>query len=119
MRTISTFYYTILHNLYYLYALLILHSYFQKRKLFELKEVSQGVKFYMFYDDVKKELYISLPVEKIVVKLDPSKNPILIDQVAGTGEHCKGNNPCGDNGKAVDAQLTYPKVVLKTYFYNY
>ena len=66
----------------------------------------------MFYDDVKNELYISLPVEKIVVKLDPSKNPILIDQVAGTGEHCKGNNPCGDNGKAVDAELTYPKVVL-------
>ena len=64
----------------------------------------------MYYDDIKKELYISLPMEKIVVKLDPSKNPILIDQVAGTGEHCKGNNPCGDNGKAVEAQLTYPKV---------
>ena len=85
---------------------------FQKRKLLELSEVSMGGKFYMYYDDIKKELYISLPMEKIVVKLVPSKNPILIDQVAGTGEHCKGNNPCGDNGKAVEAQLTYPKVLL-------
>ena len=77
-----------------------------------------GGKFYMYYDDIKKELYISLPMEKIVVKLDPSKNPILIDQVAGTGEHCKGNNPCGDNGKAVEAQLTYPKVCTTALFRN-
>ena len=75
-----------------------------------------GVKSYMLFDNLKNELYVSLPAEKLVVKLNPSKNPILINPVAGTGESCKGNNPCGDNGKALNAHLSYPKVIKTKYF---
>ena len=85
----------------------------QKRKLFDLQEASMGVKFYMLYDIFREELYISLPTEKLVIKLDPSKNPIQINPVAGTGDLCKGNNPCGDGGQALQAHLTYPKVILR------
>ena len=69
-----------------------------------------GMKFYMIFDVKERLLYISLPAEKLIVKVDPAKNPILINPVAGTGDLCRGNNPCGDEGLAIKAHLTYPKV---------
>ena len=71
-----------------------------------------GMKFYMVFDKKEKLLYISLPAEKLIVKVDPAKNPILINPVAGTGDPCLGNNPCGDEGLAIKAHLTYPKVMV-------
>ena len=75
-----------------------------------MQEASMGMKFYMVFDVKERLLYISLPAEKLIVKVDPAKNPILINPVAGTGDLCRGNNPCGDEGLAIKAHLTYPKV---------
>lgn len=72
-----------------------------------------GVKFYLHF--ALNELYISLPAEKIVVKLDPRKHPLKPVPVAGNGQACKGNSACGDNANALKAQLTYPKVNISVY----
>ena len=74
-----------------------------------------GVKFYLFFDMIENELFVSLPAEKLIFKLgisnqDESANIIPL---AGNGQTCKGNGQCGDNGEAVKASLTYPKVKIE------
>ena len=78
----------------------------------------------MHYDVYKRLLYISLPNEKIVIKLQPNiqenqmqeetvenTNPASYTRVAGVvGKTCIGNKVCGDGGLAIHALLTYPKV---------
>ena len=81
---------------------------FQKRKLFDLQEASMGVKFYLYYDSIEEKVFVSMPAEKVVIKLEPKEMEITL--VAGTSQACKGNLGCGDSGKAKEAQLSYPKV---------
>ena len=71
-----------------------------------------GVKFYLFFDALRNELYVSLPAEKLVFKLDivGVEETAKIIPLAGNGQTCKGNGLCGDNNEAVKASLTYPKV---------
>ena len=77
----------------------------------------------MHYDVYSKNLYVSLPNEKIVVKIRPNTktdpdSPMLENSsnktyeiIAGiVGKTCIGNKICGDGGLAVEAMLTYPKV---------
>ena len=77
----------------------------------------------MHYDVYSQILYVSLPNEKIVIKIEPNakNDPVspMTDSssnktyqiVAGVvGKTCIGNKICGDGGLAVDAMLTYPKV---------
>ena len=100
------------------------HSSFQVKVLLKLHVTSSGVRYYMHYDVYHELLYISLPNEKIVVKIQTNigknANPDLaietVDQdsytiVAGViGEACIGNKICGDGGLATRAMLAYPKV---------
>ena len=58
------------------------------------------------------ELIVSLPAEKLILKLDISglTETTNIIPLAGNGQTCKGNGLCGDGDEAVKASLTYPKV---------
>ena len=77
----------------------------------------------MHYDVFSQLLYVSLPNEKLVVKIRPNHennpfSPIMentknktFEIIAGImGKTCIGNKICGDGGLAVDATLAYPKV---------
>ena len=92
--------------------------------LFQLRITSSGVRYYMHYDVYKHFLYVSLPNEKLVIRMQPEKESNLSAQrtenissekyeiVAGIiGKTCIGNKKCGDGGLAVDATLAYPKVI--------
>jgi hypothetical protein len=70
-----------------------------------------GVRFYLYFDSSRKYLYVSLPAEKVIIKLDPAKKPIEFKPVAGNGQSCRGNGVCGDESKALEAKLSYPKVI--------
>ena len=109
-------------------------SSFQVKVLLKLRVTSSGVRYYMHYDIYHELLYISLPNEKIVVKIQTNdgKNDMpdlpmeTVNQdsytiVAGViGEACIGNKICGDGGLATRATLAYPKVSnlvqIKFYF---
>ena len=83
----------------------------------------------MHYDAYEKHLFVSLPNEKLVIRIQPSRTSknaqrdTTADQehldgdlhsyaiVAGmVGKGCLGNKKCGDGGMADEALLTYPKV---------
>ena len=85
----------------------------------------------MHYDVYRQLLYISLPNEKLVVKIRPngenkSFTPIMettrnetVEIVAGImGKTCIGNKICGDGGLAVNAMLAYPKVEYFTLLFS-
>ena len=74
-----------------------------------------GVKFYLHYDSIEEKVFVSMPAEKVVIKLEPRK--LEISLVAGTSQACKGNLGCGDGGKAKEAQLSYPKVRFSLYYF--
>ena len=115
-------------------VLLTSYSSFQVKVILKLHVTSSGVRYYMHYDIYHELLYISLPNEKIVVKIQTNvrKNAMpdlpmeTVDQgsytiVAGViGEACIGNKICGDGGLATRAMLAYPKVIksipIKFYF---
>ena len=84
----------------------------------------------MHYDVYSGLLYVSLPNEKLVIKIQPNdgrnlKSPSIENNsnekyeiIAGiVGKTCIGNKRCGDGGLAVNALLAYPKVHL--FFYNH
>ena len=77
----------------------------------------------MHYDIYRDLLYVSLPNEKLVIKIQPyddkSVNSFSIDNsynekyeiIAGIiGKTCIGNKRCGDGGLALNALLACPKV---------
>ena len=79
----------------------------------------------MHYDIYRELLYVSLPNEKLVVKIQPNDGKNLnspsienisnekYEIIAGIiGKTCIGNKKCGDGGLAVNALLAYPKVHL-------
>ena len=96
----------------------------QIKTIFQLRITSSGVRYYMHYDVYSGLLYVSLPNEKLVIKIlpnddknfnSPTKNIIneKYEIVAGIiGKTCIGNKRCGDGGLAVNALLAYPKVHL-------
>ena len=49
---------------------------------------------------------------------DESANKIQ-RPLAGNGQTCKGNGQCGDNGEAVKASLTYPKVKIEKLYLEF
>lgn len=69
-----------------------------------------GVKFYLTFDPSKQWIFVSLPAEKLILKVDVSTNTTKINRAVGNGNACKGNGICGDGSSALDAKLTYPKV---------
>ena len=75
-----------------------------------MNETSMGVKYFMKFDVTSGFLFLSLPTEKQVVKLDPTEKPSTLTVVAGTGQTCRGNSKCGDGNLATLAKLSYPKV---------
>ena len=95
------------------------------KTIFQLRITSSGVRYYMHYDIYRDWLYVSLPNEKLVIKIQPnddkSVNSFSIENsnnekyeiIAGIiGKTCIGNKRCGDGGLAVNALLAYPKVHL-------
>ena len=85
----------------------------------------------MHYDVFSQLLYVSLPNEKVVVKIRPNQEnnsylPIMentmnktFEIVAGImGKTCIGNKICGDGGLAVNAMLAYPKVECFTLLFS-
>ena len=74
-----------------------------------------GVKFYMFFDALRKQLLVSLPEEKVIIKFNPKEKPLNFTLVAGKGDGCRGNGLCGDGGPATKARLMYPKVMIKVF----
>ena len=84
---------------------------FQKRKLFDLREPSMGVKFFLSFDPIHNHLMVSLPAEKIILRVNLDFWPVKVDILAGqNGRSCRGNGVCGDEGLAKEATLSYPKV---------
>lgn len=69
-----------------------------------------GVKFYLTYDPSRKLIFVSLPAEKLILKVDTTMDTPAITRAVGNGNACKGNGICGDGSTALNAQLTYPKV---------
>ena len=49
-----------------------------------------GVKFYMFFDALRKQLLVSLPEEKVIIKFNPKEKPLNFSLVAGKGDGCRG-----------------------------
>ena len=103
----------------FLFELLFL----QMKTIFQLRVTSSGVRYYMHYDVYSGLLYVSLPNEKLVIKIQPNDdknlNSPLVENIshekyeiiAGIiGKTCIGNKRCGDGGLAVNALLAYPKV---------
>ena len=76
--------------------------------MFDLEEASMGIKFYLHYDTIEQMVFVSMPAEKLVIKLEPQSMEITL--VAGDSKTCRGNLQCGDGEKAKQARLSYPKV---------
>ena len=70
-----------------------------------------GVKFFLSFDPIHNHLMVSLPAEKIILRVNLDFWPVKVDILAGqNGRSCRGNGVCGDEGLAKEATLSYPKV---------
>ena len=83
--------------------------------MFDLEEASMGIKFYLHYDTIEQMVFVSMPAEKLVIKIEPQS--LAITLVAGDSKTCRGNLQCGDGEKAKQARLSYPKVNTNRKFF--
>ena len=98
----------------------------QMLSIMKLNASSAGVRYYMAFDPVVRALYVSLPIEKRVVRIRLDREGIvdeILPNFVGNGKSCLQRNPgteaCGDGGAAGKAMLTYPKVRrVKTIFFR-
>ena len=90
--------------------------------IMKLNASSAGVRYYMAFDPVHSALYVSLPIEKRVVRIKLNRDGIVesIGTFVGNGKSClhrpsqnsksQPTSFCGDGGVATKSFLTYPKV---------
>ena len=83
-----------------------------------------GSRYYITYDRSSDSLYVSLPLEKKILKINIGNLDDDPAAVAGTGRPCvswmAGPNAawCGDGGEATKARMVYPKVYLLQDFFR-
>ena len=79
-----------------------------------------AVKCSLAFDRYGRRLFASLPSEMRIIALNVDSAPADREWygVAGNGKSCTKVRRCGDGGLAVDAKLTYPKVVYKAAFFR-
>ena len=82
--------------------------------LLELDSMSSGIRYHMDFDHLSGDLFVSLPNDKKIVRINPESKQM--STVAGNGRPCLGNGICGDGSIATKASLSYPKV--KTSFFR-
>ena len=40
-----------------------------------------GVKVYLFFDSLRSQLFVSLPSERVILKVDPQVNPVNLVKI--------------------------------------
>uniref|UniRef100_A0A0K0F9G7 Teneurin-3 (inferred by orthology to a human protein) n=2 Tax=Strongyloides venezuelensis TaxID=75913 RepID=A0A0K0F9G7_STRVS len=84
---------------------------------FDIDDITHS--YYMIFNPLTGNLIVSIPLNRQIIEIsdfdedmDLKKLSTNFDVIVGNGNSCPPEDPCGDDGNAKIAQLTFPKGIV-------